>query len=266
MIIMKYLFIIVAALFLLPTTNYQLPTTLAQSPSCPIQSPNPRVDKGLITTLTLSGNFGTPTGACVVDAKAPFAPFKIPTYDDLKSIYFTQSKTNKTSYTPPAEEADQSNINSLLLSYDVIHITRNLRIRLGSTISGPAKPVVVFVDGYFAIDNNITYGNSNSGLVFVVKGDVNIFKDVTRVDAVIISSGTICTAFDGSACPSSNITTSQLIINGSLISLDLNKPIKFRRLLTDNSLPAEKIINQPKYLVILRNILSDTWQKWSEIQ
>ncbi|MBI2334640.1 hypothetical protein HYU96_02455, partial [Candidatus Daviesbacteria bacterium] len=126
-------------------------------------------------------------------------------------------------------------------------------------------PFVVFVDGSLLFDTNFTYGGPGSGMVFVVKGDVNIEKAVTRVDAVIISEGTICTSYDkvGNSCSDSNVP---LLINGSLISLNQAKPILFRRRLADNSLPAEKIVWQPKYLVILKDLFADTYQKWSEIQ
>lgn len=222
---------------------------------------------GLISSSQPVEGLGNPGGNCAVDAsKIAFAPFKIPTYDDLKSLYFTQSKATKTSYTPSGPEADQDNINALFPTYDVIHITKELRVREGRTINEPNKPVVIFVEGFLAVDSNIAHTNNNSGLVFIVKGDVKIFKDVTRIDAVIISQGTICSAFDGSSCPAANINTSQLEIRGSLISLDPNKPLKSVRSLNDNTQPAEKIVWQSKYLVILRNLLSDTYQKWSEIQ
>lgn len=111
--------------------------------------------------------------------------------------------------------------------------------------------------------------NPNSGLVFIVKGNVNIHQDVTRIDAVIITEGTICTAYDGTSCPSGftdPAITSPLVINGSLISLNPDQPVQFKRTLTDNAEPAEVINHQVKYLVILRNLLSDTLQKWSEVR
>lgn len=133
---------------------------------------------------------------------------------------------------------------------------------------------VVFVEGNLNFNQNYTYGSALTGTVFVVSGDVNIHIDVTRIDAVIISNGIICTAFDGGICPGSNIVAQPLIINGSLISIkqpnpaDINPPplpIRFRRSLAVNSAAAEIINHQVKYLVILRNLFSDTWQKWSEI-
>ena len=127
---------------------------------------------------------------------------------------------------------------------------------------------VVFVENNLNITGDYTYGTATNGTVFVVKGNVYINPTtVTRVDAVIISSGTIYTAaVAGTTCTASSVTTVQpLTINGSLISLDPVKPIIFCRSLADNSQPAEKINHQVKYLVILRDLLSDTYQKWSEI-
>ncbi len=136
---------------------------------------------------------------------------------------------------------------------------------------------LVFVDGNLNFTGNYCYRGDGStdcsssippspliGVVFVVSKDVIIAPEVTRIDAVIISYGKIFTA--GALCSQlTPVLSSQLIINGSLISLDQNNKIEFCRTLSDNSLPAEKIVQQPKYLVILRHLMSDTYQKWSEI-
>lgn len=168
---------------------------------------------------------------------------------------------------PPLEGDKNEGDIPLTNSDHVYHINGNLTI--GNNIPGN-KTGVIFVDGNLIINpssKKLTDGGANSGLVFVVKGDVNIDKDVTRIDAVIISEGTICTAYDGTSCLDGNTTTPQLTINGSLISLNGANPIKFGRSLgtDDDTTPAEKIVHQVKYLVILRDLLSDTYQKWSEI-
>lgn len=224
----------------------------------PSTSPPPRVT-GLATTPNLEGKFYTSSaGKCIVDEKVVFVPFKIPTYDDLKSIYYTQSKALKSTITTlPGAIADKT----------VYFVNGDLNISSSPTGGGTA---IVFVEGNLTFTTPATefiYGSANSGLVFVVKGNVNIHQSFIRIDGVIISSGIICTAFDGITCPASNITTSQLVINGSLISLDPLKTIKFRRDLGAANLttPAEKINHQVKYLVILRDIFSETLQKWSEI-
>lgn len=136
---------------------------------------------------------------------------------------------------------------------------------------------VVFIDEDLNIDTNYcnttTIGSScNSsypvdpltGTVFIVKGDINIASSVTRVDAVLIAEGTIYT--EGAGCEKSSLPAgSQLTINGSLISLNPLKPPRFCRTLSNNSQAAEVINHQPKYVVILRHLMSDTLQRWSEI-
>lgn len=144
------------------------------------------------------------------------------------------------------------------------YITGDLIINSNITIN---ETGIIFVGGNFTIDTNLTHTGSNAGLVFIVKGDVVISPSVTRIDAVIMSSGRIYDA--GSGCSHSlPVSASQLVINGSLISLDNNNKIEFCRSLGANNTttPAEKINQQPKYLVILRDLYSDTLQKWSEIQ
>lgn len=249
-------------LFFLPTTNYQLLTTYAQS--CPQQTTNPRVQEGLISTPNLSNKFGNSTATCVVGSKAAFAPYRIPSYADLKSLYFDKSKsTAKLDYSGNMGEAGLSFYLNGSPPKNLIHITGFLSTN--NNIGG-SQTAVVFVDGdlYFSSPmTQFTYGNGNSGIVFVVGGNVYIDPSVKRIDAVIISTGRIYTA--GAGCSTSTVSVQDaLTINGSLISLDPGLII-FCRTLADNSQPAEKIIQQPKYLVILRNLYADTLQKWSEI-
>ncbi len=51
-----------------------------------------RVIDGLITVggSSITGNFSSTNGVCVLDPKAAFNPLFIPTFDDLKSLYFQQ--------------------------------------------------------------------------------------------------------------------------------------------------------------------------------
>lgn len=168
-----------------------------------------------------------------------------------------------TKHTEPLPDgSDQDKIPFTTGSDHIYHVAGNLDI---SKKQSGGQTGVVFVDGNLHFSGDYKYGTDKTGAVFVVKGDVNIDTSVTQVDAVIISEGTICTAYNGTPCPSTNVSALQLVINGSLISLNPDKPIKFRRTLSDNSQPAEIINHQVKYLVILRDLLSDTYQKWSEI-
>lgn len=236
-----------------------------QAFSCPDDPTNTKYyTKGLASTPNLGSNLKkTADSRCIVDPKAAFAPYKIPSYEDLKSLYYTQSKNSK-----------GLSFSSLSSSYnfeigDKVYLTSG-DLSVSGTPTGSGTQVI-FVEGNLSFTTaNYTYGTSTTGTVFVVKDNVNIDLLVTRIDGIIISQGVICTAYTGSACLSATdtATSPQLTINGSLISINSNgsPAIKFRRRLADNSDPAEKIIHQPKYLVILRNLMSDTLQKWSEVQ
>lgn len=240
-------------LLLYPVT-YNLKPTYAQD--CGGGS-LPRAE-GLVTTTDLSGKFGT-LGGCIVDPKTAFVPFRIPTYEDLKSLYFNQAKSSK--YTL---EGDQSGNIDLTTQDKLYYISGNLSLDSPSDISG-SKTGVIFVQGNLNIGpiSDKKLGKTNSAIVFIVKGDVNIHPSIIEINAVLISEGVIYTA--GGGCQTSNVPSQPLVINGSLISLHPAKEIKFCRSLIDNNNPAEIINTQVKYLVILRHLVSDTYQKWSEI-
>ncbi|MBI2086199.1 hypothetical protein HYT74_02570 [Candidatus Daviesbacteria bacterium] len=242
--------------FFLLLVAYLIPSVSAQT--CTTDT---RVTNGLITTPSVTGKFGVDlTGKCITSNETSFAPFKIPSYDDLKSLYFTQ-KTGGL-----LVSKDEASENDIPLNSDSVYNTTG-NLTISSNIPGN-KTGVIFVEGNLILSpaSQKLTTNDSAGLVFVVKGNVNINKDVSQIDAVIISSGIIRTA--GSTCTTSAETASALTINGSLVSLDSTKPPVFCRTLgsNDNTQPAEKIVQQPKYLVILKDLFSDTLQKWSEIQ
>lgn len=254
----------------------QTPKVQAVAPApvtqCSLQSPNPRVRNGLISTPELYNNFSNTTGTCVIDNRASLLFREIPDYETLKSKYFDQSKSpRKDTITGDAtQEQVESKIHNNDLDH-LIYITGSLRIQNNGFLTGkPAIPIVIFVQNDLTINGNIDFAHTSSsgGLVFVVKRDVTIKKSVTQVDAVIISEGNIYTATDAIAttCTTNSVSvTNPLVINGSLISLDPTKQIRFCRKLANNAQAAEQINQQPKYLVILKDIVADTLQTWSEI-
>ncbi len=253
----------IASFFYILALPFSVTPTFAQnSGNCsPSGSSLPAISGGLVSTPDLTNNLAN--GVCIIDPRAAFAPYKIPTYDDLKSLYYTQAKSPIRKATIAASPS-QGAFTSTFTQNDIVLVNGDLP---DLNYTGTTKPSIIFVESNLSISNNITYGDDNSGIVFIVRGNVNIDKTVTRIDAVIISGGIIYTALTAgiTSCSSlTPVTASQLVINGSLISLG-NSSIKFCRSLTDNSQPAEKINHQVKYLVILRNILSDTYQKWSEV-
>ena len=252
----------------------------AQFSTCNPAGGRLKVDQGLVST-PLGNTFSTTSGVCIIGPETAFKPFEIPTYADLKSLYYDQIKPSilasgliskhqpllgigdKTENDIPFESLNPNAANAT----DVYYIQDgdlNISGKLPSVGSG-----IIFVEKNLNILSDYKYDSKIAGTVFVVKENVNIASTVKQVDAVIISSGTICTAYngiDGIGCPSQNIETEQLVINGSLISINETKPIKFRRSLLVNTEPAEKINHQVKYLVILKDAFADTQQRWSEIQ
>lgn len=279
----KVLLFITVLLYITILLLVSIPKTEAQGLPCGTTG-QPKA-KGLVSTPQITGTFSIDptTGACVVDPKAAFAPLALPTFDSLKSLYFDQYKGPITDKQEHTGTTGETSLGGYLCSFPpkkLIYINGNLE--MDHNVPGcNTNTAVVFVAGNLILApdttplmTQFTYGDGNSGLVFIVKGSVYIHRDLTRVDGIIMSGGTICTAADFdtvtriASCPPTLVTTPQLVVNGSLISLNPIFPIQFKRTLSgalNATQPAEKIVHQPKYLVILRDLLSDTYQKWTEI-
>lgn len=249
--------LILSLLFLLVLILYYIfltPNSYAQQPC---NSSN--LNQGLISALSFSGavdRFGNTDQTCVVDPQAAYRDFKVPSYEDLESQFYSTSRSTakKTEQLQGSDLnfGDAANNNGIYLQ------TNSMTI---NSVSGRGVQII-FIRGNLNINGNINYANTDSysGLVFVVSGNINIDSNVTNVNAVLISSGEICTAYitASSACSTGTTFTPQLIINGSLISInkiDLPDPlpaIKLTRNLAVNSQPAEVINKQAKYLYILK--------------
>lgn len=231
-----------------------LVVTQIQAQSC---SKNTAAE-GLISSKTTTGNFGNVPGTCVVGSQALYVSFKIPTYNELKSIFFTQNKlANK--QTLPA-----GSLNASFATDTIYEVLGDLRFTGSPPVSSRGMEIF-FVNGNFYIDSNMVYHTSDGlgGFVFVVLGNIYIASNVTQVDGVLISEGTICTAYtppSGSCFNGITKTPNSLTINGSVISLNKNisQPIKLVRNLPDNLTASEKVKADPKYLVVLKNLFSQT--------
>lgn len=225
-----------------------------------------KVCNGLISTTDLYGDFDSSTGGSLISPRAAFLSHKIPNYNDLFTEYYTLSKAIKTT----SNDSPASRGHLRFQVAPVVHLKGDLNIdgNLDNDVSGPG---VVFVDGNLTFSGDYQYGSLGasadkaSGTVFVVKGNVVIGPNVTKVDTVIIAEGKIYTA--GLGCSRSSVTTAQLEIKGTLVSLDKSNPIVFCRTLgTQNSNKAAEVITQqPKYLSIMRNVFASTLERWSEI-
>ncbi|MBI2011206.1 hypothetical protein HYS91_00410 [Candidatus Daviesbacteria bacterium] len=227
-----------------------------------------RVD-GLVSTPNLVSDLKTKTGECIID-NAAISPLqearitKIKSYADLKSIFYDQAKTTSfvEKHPPLVGNKTHSDLDlGALGGKDHLYLIQG-DLSITGNISGSSTGII-FVDGNLTIGDptlpsyKLQYGNDASGLVFVVGKDIRIDKLVSQIDGVMISSGTICTAWDNGVCPQGDVLVNEaLVIYGSLISLDESKPIKFKRTLTINTDASEIIKTQFKYLVILKNSFS----------
>ncbi len=256
----------------------------------PVQSQSPCQEgqeaNGLISVGTdneaIVGTFGTNIDGrspCVLDPSADVNPkvnrIPVDSYESLKTLYFSNSKLPSSGDQQKYSLTGNQTTIDLSFRDKIFHISGGNLTLTGSTPISGTYTGVIFIDGYLQIgpltSNQLVYGTNNTGLVFVVKGDVYIDKSVRRVDAVIISEGVICTASDTNLCPATPElidpgSTTQLTIYGSLVALNPTKQIRFKRNLTNNqTTAAEQIVAQPKYLAILRNMFASTWQKWTEV-
>lgn len=239
----------------------------------------PNRAEGLVSAESISAGstFSTSSGACVIDPEAaPFLSFRLPGYEELVSLYFNQNRQPAsvvTKHPPLSGDLHQDSIPFGGTTDHLYKINGNLTITGNN--DGP-NTGVVFVDGNLFFAGNYYYGSASLtgpvsgtvGAVFVVQGNVYIEPTVTRIDAVIISSGKIYTASSStSPCGPNSVQSyganSSLTVNGSLVALDETNNIQFCRKVS--GLAGETINQQPKYLVILRNLYSDTLQRWSEI-
>ncbi len=216
---------------------------------------------GTITDLTSIGKCVTGDSAAIILEQAKF---KVESYDSLKITFFEQAKLpadgSVQKVEMPQGDYDVQSLSFSQSSADYLYlINGNLTVQVNDNIPD-ATTAVFFVEGDLAIKNDINHNASNAGLTFIAKGDIKIDPNVKNIDAILISSKEICSAYDFNLndCPNSQVDTEDpLTVNGSLISLDANFPIQFKRSLDDNSASAaEKVVYQPKYVVILKNLLS----------
>lgn len=247
--------LIITCIFLLCLIFFRIFLPDVSFAQTPCQTSN--LNQGLISaTGGITGNtlFGNTETVCITGtADASYREFKVPEYQDIEDQFYTfnRSVAKKTGAVPAS------------LAFTGVNSGNGIYLHSGDlTInsSSGTGAQIIFVRGNLDITGNITYADtdSTSGLVFIVQGNINIDSTVTKVNAVLISSGIICTSYiAGAGCSDGTAFTQPLVVNGSLISLNKapvgGSAIKFVRNLEVNNVAAEVINKQPKYLYILRN-------------
>lgn len=144
---------------------------------------------------------------------------------------------------------------------------------VGATNMATAGNWIIFVDGNLTVTGNITVGASTT-LVFIVSNNVTINTNVTQADGVYVAGGTFAD-YDNAAGKARNTAPYQLVINGAVYAhaFDLssflsNLPACVAALPTncDNSVtPADKVNFQPKYLVVLSQLIGSPAVSWQEV-
>lgn len=245
-------------LFSLYPNPYILSPSFAQTNNCLSQTTNPRVSNGLISSISRSASdlFGSNTGNCTITPDTFRSRIRtVPSYAELKSKYFDQSKATS--------KQEMSSFPTTPFSGDnLYHSAGSLSINSTTTGSGTQ---IFFIDGDLNINTNVSYhrADASGGLVFVVSGNVNVDPGVTEIDAVVITGGRFCSAVSADGSCSKVYRATQLNIYGSLVNL--SKPPQLVRSLTDNSTPAEVINFQPKYFILLKNLFTETVKISAEI-
>ena len=103
------------------------------------------------------------------------------------------------------------------------------------------------------IDTNILISTSST-ILFIVKGDVKINKNVQDVQSALISDKTIYTAYN----IISKERTQPLELKGIFSANKFN----FQRTLQTNDQPAEYFIYEPKYLIEMKEYMGESQMEW----
>lgn len=229
-------------------------------------------------------------GSCLIGQAAKLPQFSIPTYEEMLSIYFDQSKSNQKTTITTSLNGVLSSSNKINVNHpdgSLYHIVGNLNIlKKNNNVSDITNDIVgdkvgvIFVDGdllFAPQGNKLEYNHDQGGLVFIVKGTIFINKDVTQVDAFLIAHGGFCSTSTGVltsnpstiSCNPPSTSSLQLVINGSVIFLKTGteaRPKFHRETRSQQNVPPAEVINyQPKFLVILKDIFSRDQSIWSEI-
>lgn len=253
-------------------TPLPTPTPIPQDPNCPSGSRPIQIGNGFLSLVDTSKTTRFSSLRCLIGRPAAVPQFSLPNYDELKSLYYDQSKTTFKTYL--SGNRTQADLNPALHPetdpYRLFVIDGSLEIT-NNLFPGRSRsaPVVIFVRDNLTIKTGIDYGSGTYGVIFIVGQNIRIKDTVSRVDAMMITSRQFCSSWNEatSTCLSAN---RQLVINGSVIALPaadgtVQDP-QFLRTNGFNTNPAEEINYQPKYLIILKDIFARDLTIWNEIQ
>jgi hypothetical protein len=113
---------------------------------------------------------------------------------------------------------------------------------------------IIFVNGKLTINTDIEISNAST-LLFIVKGNIEIGKNVQNIHSALFSDQNIYTAYDANPLE----TTVPLELKGSFSA---NK-FYLQRSLPINTVPTEHFIYEPKYLINMKNYIKEPQIEWN---
>ena len=119
------------------------------------------------------------------------------------------------------------------------------------------RQLVLYINGDLNINSNIIF-NDDSGVIFVVKGNLNISSTPTEIDGMYLVDRTISTGD----------TSTPLKIKGALFASLTGKIFGQSRKVNISlpiPLPSEEVIFEPKYLIKFSQILGRSNIVWREV-
>jgi len=184
--------------------------------------------------------------------------------------FFTSTKDWEINNSIPAVEYSYESLSEIAGSKDdlggqlptgngVYETEENLTIDSGKIPSGYSSADfsnIIFVDGDLRIETNIIV-NEESADLFVVSGNVEIEKTVTKINCGIFTDRTFSTAYnivEGDDTPARILkgiyTANRFAFQRTLQGVD------------NNDLPSEEFIYEPKYITKLRDYIGINTVRW----
>ena len=165
----------------------------------------------------------------------------------------------------PSNVLNSNNLNQLTAANRIFSKSSSLSIPASGVFYTQA-PAVLFVSGDMIIDGDLIVG-ANTGIIFVVNGNVTIQQGVRRADGVYIFDGNYTVRSKGNNINPSN-PENQLVVRGAVIGgfadgeFDLGRDF---RSIANRTTPTERFMFEPKYLWLFRDIIGDKKTIWKEV-
>jgi len=165
------------------------------------------------------------------------APLENRSYDSLWNLTSNQT------------EIYDLNTNSGVFYINGSYTINNVPNQLNSTVFTQ----VIFINGDLTINKDIVI-DKNSSLLFIVKGDVKIGKNVQKVHSAIITDKNLYTAYNNDTNENGSPLELKGIFNADKFIL--------QRVFRLNTVPTENFIYEPKYLIKMREFFSKSQIEW----